>query len=216
MSERRFGFDRTHVHSSVCEELASLSRLKLEEAIVKTEREDNEVVFGALITNDRVEYTEFYSGSRKTVEQRDMFRMHNEMIAIDPEGDRRLECLLHTHPGEAFPSLTDLGVILSALKLGDTTITRGDVPEFDQFYIVSRTGESKGKIRGYIIEDRPTRSQFSKIATRYKQVQEDMRKRSVDEKKEYINNTIDGLSQYISECTATFKLTRKQPGFTEE
>lgn len=203
------GFDRSNKLDDICEEFARLARLKIAEEVKATVEDGRERVFGAVVSGDKVRYTESLKGNKGSIPGSQIKVVKQGVEKMAGEGDTT--CMIHTHPGEPSASGTDFVTMASSLTERDSPLgdRRGGV--FDCFFIIGRLEEEVGEIRGYIIRERPDNPKeiFDAVEQRKKEVSREVK--FPNQIAEAVREELFeewGANKYMDRCRGEFSLNR--------
>jgi proteasome lid subunit RPN8/RPN11 len=214
MVEFDVGFRRSRAIRGECKEFSVLSRLKLSEVVQESIERHREFAFGAVVTDEKVQFTENVRGNRHSVDMRTIKSIYDSMEDIEVEGSNRRECLIHTHPGSPDPSAADMLSVANSLTTRFAIEDRAELPNFDCYFIAGRENR-EGKLIGFIIEERPKASVgFGTLQKVTNEVQQARADSDVfpDEVSEKARDVLMSLAgEYIFSCEATFDFD-KPPG----
>jgi proteasome lid subunit RPN8/RPN11 len=203
------GFSRSK-ELSPCKEFATLSTLKMARAIHQTRKQEREVAFGAIMTGEEARVSEFRTGRRTQIDIQTIKNVQNDLLKMAPQSEEYDMCLFHTHPGGAVrPSISDAKSIISSLDSSNIgMLDRKEFPTFDCFYIATQRG-MEGKLKGWIIEERPSRAEYSKIAKRAL-FADDNNAKTTEEKAKIAQAIVEAGKEYIRTCETRFDAKIKE------
>lgn len=197
-----FVFRRSSRHSNICDEMANLSRLKLEDAIKKTEQTQREQAIGAIIGDNEVKFTETIEGEVNTVRINQVMAVYSKLESSDKNGRK---ILIHTHSSKTTPSSSDIQTILASMT-GENIKPNIDIPNFDGFFILGKENPQKGKMKGINIKRQLTDEEYSELNNEFVFSIGSIDSTGTEQKRERWKVFKDVFGDFLSVCNSTFKI----------